>query len=152
MEMNISCTAWRLAMSVDAETKKCPRCGGPLVMDSDSDATMTFYNCPSCPWHFAQKPGQGLHDRWLSPLSIALYSQIFEKHPDQTAEENAKALLSQRPDLIAEILREIDRELESPTQKVSEIFNFLYPNEDNLRIHLKSLAVALRRIPSPGGS
>ena len=123
-------------MSLNSETKKCPRCGGPLVLSPDSEATITFYDCPSCPWWFAQKPGKGLHDRWLSPLSIALYSQIFEKHPDQTAEENAKALLSQRPDLIAEILSEIDRELESPTQKVSEIFDFLYPNEDKLRIHL----------------
>ncbi len=132
-------------MSVDAETKKCPRCGGPLILNPDTDATITYYDCPSCPWWFAQKPGQGLHDRWLSPLSIALYSQIFEKHPDQTAEENAKALLSQRPDLIAEILSEIDRELESPTQRVSEIFDFMYPDEDSLRIHLKLLAAALRR-------
>jgi len=136
-------------MAVNSEMKKCPRCGGPLVMDPDSDATMTYYNCPSCPWHFAQKAGQDLHDSWLSPLSIALYSQIFERHPDQTAEENAKALLSQRPDLITAILDEIDRELDSPTQKLSEIFDFLYPNEDGLRIHLKLLAVALRRIPSP---
>jgi len=138
-------------MLVNSETKKCPRCEGSLVLDPDTTATITYYNCSSCPWHFAQKPGQGLHDRWLSPLSIALYSQIFEKHPDQTAEENAKALLSQRPDMIAAILDEIDRELESPTQKVSEIFDFRYPDEERLRIHLKLLAVALRRIPSPGG-
>ncbi len=26
-------------------------------------------------WWFAQKPGQGLHDRWLSPLSIARNEQ-----------------------------------------------------------------------------
>jgi hypothetical protein len=132
-------------MSLNSETKKCPRCGGPLVLSPDTTETITYYNCSSCPWRFAQEPGKGLHDRWLSPLSIALYSQIFKKHPDRSAEENAKALLSQRPDLIAAILSEIDRELESPTQKVSEIFDFLYPNEDNLRIPLKLLAVALRR-------
>ncbi len=133
-------------MAVDAETKKCPRCGGPLVLSPDSDATITFYDCLSCPWYFAQIPGQDLHDRWGSPLSIALYSQIFEKHPEQTAEENAKALLSQRPDMIAAILDEIGRELQSPTQKVSEILPFKYPDENSLRIHLKLLAVALRRI------
>lgn len=131
---------------MNSENKKCPRCGGPLVLNPDTTETIMFYDCPSCPWHFAQCPGQSLHDRWGSPLSIALYSQIFEKHPDQSAEENAKALLSQRPDLIADILNEIDRELKSPTQKVSEIFDFLYPNEDNLRTHLKLLAVALRRL------
>ncbi len=132
-------------MSVGTETKKCLRCGGPLVLSRDSTAEITFYDCPSCPWHFAQGPGESLHDRWGSPLSVALYSQIFEKHPDQTAEENARVLLSQRPDLIAAILKEIDRELESPTQKVSEILDFVYPNEDSLRIHLKLLAVALRK-------
>ncbi len=137
-------------MAVNSETKKCPRCGGPLVLNPDSTAEITFYDCPSCPWWFAQEPGEDLHDRWGSPLSIALYSQIFEKHPDRTAEENAKALLAQRPDLILSILNEIDRELESPTQKVSEIFDFLYPDEDKLRIHLKLLAVALRRIRFPG--
>jgi hypothetical protein len=133
-------------ISVDSEMKKCPRCGASLVLNPDTDATITYYDCPSCPWHFAQEPGRGLHDRWLSPLSIALYSQIFEKHPEKTAEENAKALQSQRPDLISEILSEIDRELESPTQQVSEIFDFMYPNEDALRIHLKLLAAVLRRI------
>ncbi len=132
-------------MSAESEKKKCPRCRGSLVLSPDTTATITFYDCPSCPWHFAQEPGEGLHDRWGSPLSIALYSQIFEKHPDQTAEENARMLLSQRPDLIQSILNEIDRELDSPTQRVSEIHRFLYPNEDSLRVHLKLLAVALRR-------
>lgn len=121
-------------------------------MSPDTTATITFYDCLSCPWHFAQKPGEGLHDRWLSPLSIALYSQIFEKHPDQTAEENAKALLSQPPDMIAAILDEIDRELKSPTQQVSEIHDFKYPDENGLRIHLKLLAVALRTLRESRGS
>ncbi len=132
-------------MSMDSETKKCPRCGRPLVLNPDTTAAITFYDCLSCPWHFAQIPGEGIHDRWGSPLSIALYSQIFEKHPDQTAEENARLLLSQRPDLIAAILDEINREINSPTQRVSEIHDFLYPDEDSLRVHLKLLAVALRR-------
>ncbi len=133
-------------MSLNSEIKKCPRCGRPLALNPDATAKISFYDCPSCSWHFAQAPGESLHDRWGSPLSIALYSQIFEKHPDQTAEENAKALLSQRPDLIASILSEIDRELESSTQRVSEIFNFVYPDEDRLRMHLKLLAAALRRL------
>ncbi len=99
-------------MAVNSDAKKCPRCGGPLVLSPDTTETITFYDCPSCPWHFAQIPGQGLHDRWGLPLSVALCSQIFEKHSDQTAEQNAKALLSQRPDLIEAILSEIDRELD----------------------------------------
>jgi hypothetical protein len=56
-----------------------------------------------------------------------------------------KALTSQRPDMIAAILSEIDRELEVPTQQISEIFDFLYPDEDALRMHLQLLAAALRR-------
>ena len=138
--------ACKSVMSVDLETKKCPKCGGSLALSPDTTAAITFYDCPSCPWHFAEEPGHGLHDRWLSPLSIALYSGIFEKHPDQTAKANAKALLSQRSDMISPILNQIDREIESPTQRVSDIPEFKYADEDSLRIHLKLLAAALRRI------
>jgi hypothetical protein len=130
---------------MEDEMKKCPRCGGSLVLSPDTTATITFYDCPSCLWRFAQEPGKGLHDRWLSPLSIALYSQIFEKHPDRTAKENAEALQSQRPDKIPAILSEIDRELKSPTQQLSEIHDFKYADEGSLRVHLQLLAVALRR-------
>ena len=124
-------------MLMEDEMKKCPRCGGSLLLSPATTATIAFLDCPSCPWRFAQEPGKGLHDRWLSPLSIALYSQIFEKFPDRTAEENAKALQSQRPDMISAILSEIDRELESPTQQVSEIHDFKYADEDSLRVHLR---------------
>jgi hypothetical protein len=47
--------------------------------------------------------------------------------------------------MIPAILSEIDRELESPTQRVSEIHDFRYSDEDSLRAHLQLLAVALRR-------
>ena len=124
---------------------QCPRCKSMLVQNKETSSTMAFFDCPSCHWHFAQEPGKGLHDRWLSPLSIALYSQIFEEHPENTAEANAETLLSQRSDMITPLLIEIDRELVAPTQKVSEIHDFAYAKEENLRAHLRLLADALRR-------
>jgi len=124
---------------------KCPRCKRSLVQNKDTTATIAFYDCPSCHWHFAQEPGKGIHDRWLSPLSIALYSQIFEQHPEQTAEANAATILSQRPDLVPTLLSEISRELNVPTQQVSEIHDFVHASETSLRTHLGLLADALRR-------
>ncbi len=53
-------------------------------------------------------------------------------------------LLESRPDLISSIISEIERELASPTQKVSEIHAFRYPDEAKLRAHLKVVASYLR--------
>lgn len=124
---------------------KCTRCNSLLVQNKDTTVEIAFYDCPSCHWHFAQEPGKGLYDRWLSPLSIALYNQIFEKHPERTAEANAADILSQRPDLIPTLLNEIDRELCFPTQKVSEIHDFVHAGETSLRTHIGLLADALRK-------
>ena len=132
-------------MSLKYTDMKCPRCGEILSLNPDTNDEIEFYDCTKCNWHYAKKPGEGLHDRWLSPLSIALFSQIFEKHPETTAEKNAEMLYAERPDLVPSILNEIDRELSSPTQRVSEIHDFIHPDEDNLRLHLRKLADALRK-------
>jgi hypothetical protein len=77
-------------------------------------------------------------------MSIVLYSQIFECNPDLTGEKNARNILEQRPELIQSIIDEIDRELNYPTQKVSEIHEFVYPNEDKLRKHLRDVSEYLK--------
>jgi hypothetical protein len=53
-------------------------------------------------------------------------------------------LLESCPDLISSIIGEIERELASPTQKVSEIHAFRFPDEAKLRAHLKVVAKYLR--------
>jgi len=53
-------------------------------------------------------------------------------------------LLESRPDLVSSIISEIERELASPNQKVSEIHAFKFPDEAKLRAHLKVVAKYLR--------
>jgi hypothetical protein len=126
-------------------TKYCPRCHSEsLVLDSDSTEALSFYCCSHCRSHFAQGHGESLHDRWLSPISIVLYSQIFELDPQKTGESIARILLETRPDLVSSIISEAERELASPTQKVSEIHAFMYADEATLRAHLRVVAKYLR--------
>jgi len=126
-------------------TDDCPRCHSEsLVLDSDSTEAISFYYCSHCHSHFARGYGESLQDRWLSPISIVLYSQIFERDPQKTGESNAQILLETRPDLVSRIISEIERELASPTQKVSEIHAFKFADEAKLRAHLKVVAKYLR--------
>src|SRR5262245_60016052 len=120
---------------------KCPRCkSSDLTRGNDSNSDITFYECANCVWAFAQEPGESLHDRWLSPISIALYGQIFELEPEKTGRDAAVLLFEQRRDLVSWLIYEIRRELKSPTQKVSEIHKFLCRDEMRLRRHLADLA------------
>ena len=125
--------------------KACPRCdNGVLLPQQDSPEGVTFYRCDQCDWQFTQGTGESVHDRWLSPLSIVLYSQIFEPNPETTAEKNARLIVEQNAELIPTILEEIERELQSPTQQVSEILDLVFKDETKLRSHLRELAKHLR--------
>jgi len=123
---------------------KCPRCNrGELARSSDSTVEVTYYECPECAWAFAQKPGQSLHDKWLSPISVSLYPQIFQYEPENTGRDAALQLFQTRRDLVAALIDEIRRELKCPTQKVSEIHEFVCKDEVKLRKHLRDLAEGL---------
>lgn len=100
---------------------KCYRCEGVLEKLPESVPKVAFFECLTCGWHFAKVPGKNLHDRWLSPLSIVLYSIIYAKDPSEHSESIADSI-SQREDADL-IIREIDQEIAHPKQKVSEILN-----------------------------
>jgi hypothetical protein len=120
---------------------RCPRCKwSDLVRGSNSTAEVTFYECANCVWAFAQRPGESLHDGWGSPISVALYLQIFERTPETTGRDAALHLFRTRHDLVAWLIHEIRRELKCPTQKVSEIHQFVCKDEAKLRQHLGDLA------------
>jgi len=120
---------------------KCPRCkSSDLVRGKDSTREVAFYECPICIWAFAQAPGESLHDRWGSPISVALYPPIFERDPDGTGRDAALLIVRTKHDLVAWLIYEIRRELKCPTQKVSEIHQFVCKDEVKLRKHLSDLA------------
>lgn len=126
--------------------KKCLRCGMPLSEAEPKLPDISFYSCPQCGSHYAQEPGQELHDRWLMPLSLPLYDVIFDKDPVSRASEIANKYVG-RVDLDLDKLEQhIEDELSNPKQKVSEIHNSEYANEKQLRDFLKAFKDALREL------
>jgi len=80
------------------------------------------------------------------PLSLVLYGVIFDKKPVNKAEHIAEEF-SLRDDIdLPALIKDIKRELQNPTQKVSEILDLSYPNEIALRTFLKIFCEELNRI------
>jgi transposase-like protein len=125
----------------------CLRCPNTeLQRLPESSAEMLFFACPVCHRQYAKGTGESLHDRWLSPLSIPLYSVIFEQEPVQCAPRVAGSLL-RRADantFIEVLITSIEEELQHPTQQVSEIHDAVYANEQQLRKFLAALVHELR--------
>ena len=108
---------------------------------------MLFFVCPKCHRHYAKGKGESLHDRWLSPLAIPLYGVIFEKDPVQFAPRIAESIQGQQSsEFIEMLLIDIEEELQHPKQHVSELHDFVYPNEQQLRNFLAVLALELRSL------
>lgn len=124
---------------------KCLRCeDGELEKQEESTEEMQFLTCKECGRRYARGPGGELHDRWLSALSLILYSQIFVRDPRTTGADNARRLAERWPDGIDSMIEEIERDLDHPTQRVSEIHAFEYADEEALRAHLRDVAETLK--------
>ena len=118
--------------------EKCYRCNSNLINVTTSDADdVEFFECTSCKSSYSKRTDGNLHDRWLMPITLPLYSVIFDKNPETRAREQAHEFLN-TDNIDIEILKtHIREELESPKQNISEILNFKYPNEDKLRKYLR---------------
>jgi hypothetical protein len=128
-------------------TEKCLRCGEEaLAILPESTAAMTFYECTKCRWRYAKKPGEALHDRWMNPISLVLYPVIFQKDPREHIGRIAELFIEQKDrDEIITTVNEIDRELKEPTQRVSEILDFVHsPSEKIVREFLRGVSVRLK--------
>jgi hypothetical protein len=137
----------KVAESSRPESPRCPRCGTSVVDDSPSDQLIEFYGCPACGRRWAREPGERLHERWLGPISIALYGTLYAEHPQDEAERIARQLRAQgHIDLIA-MVNEIRLELNEPVQEVRSILGHR-TSEHDLREFLARLAELLE---SPSG-
>lgn len=117
--------------------QNCLRCETvKLRVIPQSTQEITFYECPSCSRHFAQKLGHGLCDRWLSPISLVLYGIISERYPQDAYQRIAEQFLEQRVGDIPSLIEEIAQELQKPTQNVCDIFD-LQQNEQDVRAFLQ---------------
>ena len=117
-----------------------------MVILPESDDEITFYKCQECGWNFAKKPGQELHDRWLSPISLVLYLVTSNKDPRERIDQIADLFIEQRNhDELSTIVHEIDRELKEPTQRVTEILDFAHsPSEEIVREFLRGVSMRLK--------
>jgi hypothetical protein len=132
----------------------CLRCKTVTLDILEPSSEVTFYRCPRCERHYAQQPGKGLVDRWLSPASLALYGVIYEPDAIMHAPRIARDLASTRDRASIEALaREIQLELDEPTQRVTEILDMAAPKtEEHLRKFLGLVAEHLRQAVRKGVS
>ena len=93
--------------------EKCLRCDDAVLqLLPESSSEIEFYECPQCGRNFAKGPGESLHDRWLSPISVVLYLVTFNKDPRERTGEIADLFIEQKSrDELSTIVLEIDREL-----------------------------------------
>lgn len=124
----------------------CPRCSATLKPTEPKTAGISFYECPDCASQYARQSGEDLHDRWLMPLSLPLYVVIFDRDPASRAIDVARQFCD-RDELELDILEQhIAEELGNPKQKVSEIHDFAYADEHQLREFLGSFLEALKEL------
>ncbi|MFX1535138.1 MAG: hypothetical protein ACFFDI_13015 [Promethearchaeota archaeon] len=132
---------------VRIQTEYCLRCKNiKLRILQESTDQITFYSCPNCHRHYAKKPGQSLHDRWLSPISIVLYPIIFNLNPQTRAKDIANLLKKQKSrEELKILINEIIDELTHPKQKLKKILD-LKASEQDIREYLKLLSEELNHI------
>lgn len=117
-----------------------------MKLNSSPTKEVTFFQCPQCESHYTLHESGSLTDRWGMPLSLVLYGVIFDKKPINKAKHIAEQF-SVRDDInLPFLVKNVKDELECPTQKVSEILEFSYPNEIALRSFLKVFCEELNRV------
>jgi hypothetical protein len=116
----------------------CLRCPGTLHPTDRADE-LTFLECEGCGRRYAQRDGGPLTERWLGPLSLALYGVIFVEHPQDPECVRRQAGSLGHLDTAA-LVGEIRRELAEPSQPVGAILPGMRATEADLREYLRLLA------------
>lgn len=120
--------------------EQCFRCAGKLQDNTPPEVTgIKFFACTDCGAGYAKKPGQELHDRWLMPLSVVLYPVIFDREPHLKAKAVAKSLIEQQNTDLLKLKEHILQEIKTPKQMISQIHDFAYPDEEELRKYLAAV-------------
>ena len=122
----------------------CFRCNKPLLLAEELEA-ISFYKCTSCNRDYAKKPGKGLTDRWLSPLSLVLYDIIFikERISDEIIENVSNEINHYEAKKVKFIKDDIVEELTNPKQKLIDMLG-IQGTEENARDYLKRLLKKLK--------
>ncbi len=125
--------------------ENCYRCGGVLQDDTPDRLTeISFFICPSCGCDYARHKNGSLHDRWLMPLTQALYGLIFALSIEEHVAPSAKQMRGKGNEFVRRLLEHIDDELANPKQKLADMHAFVCLDEKDLRAFLGLLARRLR--------
>ena len=119
---------------------RCYRCDAILDRDPSSASSLSFYECSKCHSRYAKSNNTDLHDRWGMPLTIPLYSVIFDSDPSIRVDEVLDSLRRDHRDLLPILVEEIREELANPRQEVSQIYDFAHATEVQLRDFLAKIA------------
>lgn len=104
-----------------------------------------FFQCPACDRQYARRLHGSLTFRWLHPISLPLYCVLSDRNCLEMAPQVATQLSQGRSaEQIEVLVKEIELELEEPTQRVREILENPQTEED-CRDFLQNLCVEFRR-------
>jgi len=116
----------------------CLRCAVPLSPTGQA-GPLRLHQCPRCARAFAERADGTLVERWLDPLSVALYGVIFDPRPQEP--ERVRSVADRLGHLDTDpIVVEIRFELAHPTQPIADIVGPMRAGEDDLREFLRLLA------------
>ena len=113
--------------------EQCYRCGSQLIELGSKNDEIAFFECVSCESQYTKKPGGNIHDRWMMPITLPLYSVIFSSDPAQEVERVVQQFQERESEFKKVLVEHINEELENPKQKISEIHEYKFANESQLR-------------------
>lgn len=127
----------------------CLRCAAVTLRGlPHTGGGVSFYECPACMRHYAQKQGGALTYRWLHPISLALYCVLFEREPLGHVQRSTEQLLRGRTEeQVSSMVQEIELELGHPTQQVREIVDNV-ATEEACRAFLAELVCSMKAAKS----
>jgi len=125
--------------------EKCFRCRNTPLTDTTPDDLddILFYECPKCRSEYAKRPGRKLCDRWLMPITLALYGLVCHDNTDDQFDFIYDQMLRQGGAFVHLLILHIDFEIKYPKQHVSDTLNFYHLDEVALREFLIKLSAAL---------
>jgi len=130
----------------------CFRCNGTLIDATPSDVDDgTFYECHRCDAEYIKRPEKRLCDRWGMPLTLALYGLICADNTDDKLDEVVDQMQRQGYGFVGTLIAHITFEIEHPKQNVSDMHDFQYLNEIDLRTFLIKLKGKLQQLSKKNG-
>ena len=127
------------------EKELCFRCSGNLAVTEEHE-DITFYECKDCKRRYAKSLGKSLTDRWMNPISIALYAIIFdtEKVSHERIENMMKSYDNKTLEQKKQLIEEIEEEIRNPKQKLVDMLD-LKGTEEIARDYLYRFAIELKK-------